>query len=185
MNYIDYTIIIIVLIGFLLGYKDGLVRKLIGLIGFVIGVFVAFKFAEPAGAYIAPVFNDDTELAVIIAGILIFLLVILLTSLIKRVIHPFDKVNRFLNQLLGGIAGVIQIVFFISGFLLFLNIFRFPSEDVRNGSLLYNDVYKVIPVTIDLIAGKDSKIKDLAREYIQGDNSFDFDDIDVDSTLTD
>lgn len=184
MNYIDYTIIIIVLIGFLLGYKDGLVRKLIGLLGFAIGIFLAFRFAAPAGVYLAPIFNNDLELAEIIAGILIFLVAILITSLVKRIIHPFDKVNRFLNQLLGGISGTIQMVFFVSGFLLFLNIFRFPDEETRKGSMFYEKVYKVIPVTIDLIIGEDSKLKDFVREFIERKNTFEFDDIDIDSTLT-
>jgi len=41
MNYIDYILIAIILIGFILGYKDGLVRKVIGLLGLVVAIFLA------------------------------------------------------------------------------------------------------------------------------------------------
>ncbi|HYX10303.1 MAG TPA: CvpA family protein [Bacteroidales bacterium] len=183
MNYVDYIIIAVVVIGFLLGYKDGLVRKLIGLAGFVVGVVLAFEFADQVGRYLAPIFNNEEDLSRIVSGILIFLVIILITSLIKRIVHPFDKVNRFLNQLLGGISGAIQIIFFISGFLLFLNIFNFPNDKAREGSLLYDKVYKVIPVTIDMVIGENSKTKNFIRQFIEQKNNFDFEDIDVDSTL--
>ena len=75
--------------------------------------------------------------------------------------------NLFINQLLGGFAGAIQIIFFISGFLLFLNIFNFPAAKDRENSFLYPKVYKVVPATIDLFMGSRSKAKDFIKNYIE------------------
>ena len=90
-----------------------------------------------------------------------------MASVLKRIIHPLDKVNRFMNQLLGGISGTMQILFFISGFLLFLNVFNVPNSEDKNSSLMYNSVYNVIPVTINLIIGEDSEALNLVKEFIE------------------
>ena len=183
MNYIDYIIFAVILIGFLLGYKDGLVRKVIGIIGLLVGVILAFEFSGQAGIFLAPIFDNEIYLAEIIGGILIFLIVILIASIIKRIVHPVDKVNRFINQLLGGISGAIQMIFFISGFLLFLNIFSVPSETARDNSLTYEKIYLVIPTTIDLIIGDDSKASSYIDDFIQQADTIDLREIEIDSTI--
>lgn len=167
MNYIDYVIIVIVLIGFLLGFKDGLVRKLIGLCGLIIGVVLAYKFSGKIGKFTTPFFNNDEYLANLISGILIFLVIILIASILKRIVHPLDKVNRLLNQSLGGIIGAIQITFFVSAFLLFLNIFGVPNAKQRSGSMFYGFVSDIIPKTVDLIAGPKTKAQEYIKEYIE------------------
>jgi len=167
LNYLDYIILIILIIGFLLGFKDGFVRKIIGLIGFIIGVILAFQFSNKVGKYLALFFNNDEYLSSVIAGITIFLIAILIASLIKRVVHPFDKVNRFINQFIGGIIGTVQIAFFLSAVFLFLNIFSFPNIAQRNNSLSYNFVLDLIPKSIDLIIGKNTKATDYLIKYIE------------------
>ena len=167
MNYIDYFIIIVVLIGFLLGFKDGLIRKIIGLIGLIAGIALAFEFSDKLGAILTPFFNNDSYLANIISGILIFLVVILIASIVKRIVHPLDKVNRFLNQFIGGLIGSAQIVLFLSGFMLFLDIFNFPAKDVKENSLLYKPVHNIIPAAFDLVIGKHSKVSDIIKDFIE------------------
>ncbi len=167
MNYIDFIIIFIIFIGFALGFRDGLIRKVIGLIGLVFGFVLALEFYQKLGFFISPIINDEIYLAEIIAWIFIFVGVIFLASVLKRIIHPLDKVNKFMNQLLGGISGTLQILFFISGFLLFLNVFNVPNSDDKNSSLMYNSVYNVIPVTINLIIGEDSEAFNLVKEFIE------------------
>ena len=169
MIYIDYIIAVVILIGFILGFKDGLVRKIIGLTGLALGILFAIEFSGDLGAFLSPVFNDEIYFSNIVSGFLIFFITILLASIIKRVVHPLDKVNKFLNQLLGGLTGAIQIIFFISGFLLFLNIFNVPSKETRNDSVFYNGIASLVPNTIDFILGDDSNTKNLFQKYIEGD----------------
>ena len=173
MNYIDFIIVFVLFIGFALGFRDGLIRKIIGLIGLVVGFVVALEFYQRAAIMIAPYINDEIYLAEIIAWIVIFIGVIFLTSILKRIIHPLDKVNKFTNQLLGGIAGTLQILFFISGFLLFLSVFNIPSEKSKKESLLYTKAYGVIPYSIDLIIGEDSEAMNLVKEFIEQSSNVD------------
>ncbi len=166
-NYIDYIILILILIGFILGYKDGLVRKLIGLAGLIAAVILAINYSTELGNYLAPAFNNEEYLAKIIAGILIFLGTILLVSIIKRLIHPVDKVNKFINQFLGGIAGALQITFVLSVFLLLLNILSFPKEEDKDASVLYSSIYKIVPTAIELVVGPEFKPEGFIKDYIK------------------
>ena len=76
MNYVDYIIIAVVLIVFILGFKDGLVRKVIGVVGLIAGIILAFTYSSEVGNFLAPIFDNEQNLAEIIGGILIFLVVI-------------------------------------------------------------------------------------------------------------
>jgi len=167
MNYVDFIIIFFLFIGFALGFRDGLIRKLIGLIGLVIGFVLALEFYQRLAILISPLVNDEIYLAEIVAWLLIFIFVIFLASILKRVIHPLDKVNRFTNQLLGGISGTLQILFFISGFLLFFNVFDYPAKETRDNSLLYDKVYNVIPFSVSLVIGEKSEAMNLVKDFIE------------------
>ncbi|MBK8946505.1 MAG: CvpA family protein [Ignavibacteriae bacterium] len=170
MNYIDYILIVIIFIGFILGYKDGLVRKLIGLLGLILGIYLAISYADVIGEKLAPIFNDETYLAKMIGGLVIFLGTILFASIIKRLVHPVDKVNKFINQLLGGITGTIQIIFFVSVFLLLLNVLNVPKQNDKDNSLLYSSIYNVTPTIIDLIIGSNFKTEGFLKDYINSKN---------------
>ncbi len=166
MNLLDIIIIVIALIGFILGYKDGFIRKLIGLIGFGLGIYLAVKFAGDLGKILEKIFGIEIYLSEIIAGILIFLFIIFLSSVIKRVIHPFDKVNNLINQIIGGTVGTIQILFFVSALLFLMNIFNAPAKKIKNSSLFYSKVYRIIPSTVDYLNNYTPKTKQIIKDYI-------------------
>ena len=101
MNVIDILIIVAVLIGFILGFKDGFIRKLIGVLGFALAIITAAVFAGKIGTMIEVAFGIEFYLAEIIGGVVLFFGVILVFTLLKRIIHPFDRVNNIINQLPG------------------------------------------------------------------------------------
>ena len=107
MNYIDFIIVFFLFVGFALGFRDGLIRKFIGLIGLVVGFVLALEFYQRLAFIISSYVNDEIYLAEIVSWIFIFIGTIFLASILKRIIHPLDKVNKFTNQLLGGIAGTL------------------------------------------------------------------------------
>ena len=84
MSILDIILIVIILIGFILGFKDGFVRKLIGLIGFALAIFLAITFAFDLGKIIESITGIEIYLSEIIGGIIIFIVVIFIFSIIKR-----------------------------------------------------------------------------------------------------
>lgn len=167
MNPIDLVIIVTLLVGFILGFKDGFVRKLIGIIGFILAIVLASLFKYELGKMIEYVFGIENYLSEIMGAIVIFFGVILVFTLLKRIIHPFDKVNNLINQLIGGAVGIIQLLFFLSAVFLLLNVFDVPAKSVKESSALYNITYKVIPTTIDFISSYTPNPKKMIKEYIK------------------
>ena len=166
MNVLDFVIIGIFLVGFILGYKDGFIRKIIGFIGFIAAIFLTAIFYLRFGMLIESVLGLEIYLAKIVAGLLIFLVVMFIFAVLKRVIHPFDKVNNFLNQILGGAIGAVQILFFMSAVFFLLNVFDVPSKQTAAKSTFYSKVYSILPVTIDFLDNYTPKTKELLQDYI-------------------
>ncbi len=102
MNLVDFIIAVIALVGFILGFKDGFVRKIIGFTGFILAVILAINFASGLGKYMENAFGIEYYLSELIAGAVIFIGTIVLFAVLKRLIHPFDKVNNLVNQIVGG-----------------------------------------------------------------------------------
>ena len=166
MNLIDVIILIIAAIGFILGFKDGFIRKVIGFAGFILAIVLAINFASDLGRYMEEVLGIEYYLSELIAGVAIFSLTIFLFAVLKRIIHPFDKVNNIINQFIGGAVGMIQILFFLSAAFYLLNIFSIPSNDTQKNSLIYGSVYNIIPGTIDWLSDYTPDAKKRIKDYI-------------------
>lgn len=167
MNFIDIIIVVLLLAGFILGFKDGFVRKIIGLLGFALAIFLSVFYASSLGKIIESIFGIEYYLAEIIGGFVIFCITIVIFAVIKRIVHPFDKVNNLINQMLGGLVGFIQILFFISAAFYLLNIFNVPGTKTKNSSILYYGVYAILPKTIDYLKRFTPDSKKLIKEYIK------------------
>jgi len=163
---LDIVIVVTLLIGFILGYKDGFIRKLIGLVGLAIAIYLAVILGAPVGRLIESTFGIEFYLAEIIGGASVFLIIMIIISVLKRVIHPFDKVNNLLNQILGGAVGVIQVLFFLSAVFIIIKIFDLPDGDTAKSSLIYSPVYNVIPTTINYLHEYTPDSRKIIKDYI-------------------
>jgi membrane protein required for colicin V production len=167
LNTIDAIILIAVLIGFILGFKDGFVRKLIGIIGFILAIVAAVFLANGFGEMIEDAFGIELYLAEIVGGVAVFFLVTIIFTLLKRIVHPFEKVNNLINQIAGGMVGSFQILFFLSSLFLIMNIFDFPDNTARNRSVFYNPTSKILPATIDYLSSYTPQTKQIIKDYIE------------------
>jgi membrane protein required for colicin V production len=163
---LDALIITGVIVGFILGFKDGFIRKLIGIIGFVLAVVAAVFFAGKLGLLIESIFGIEYYLAEIIGGLVIFISIITIFVFLKRVVHPFDKVNNLINQIVGGVVGSIQILYFLSAIFIIVNIFDLPDKDTRKQSIFYNNTLNVIPFTIQYLSYYTPEPRKLIENYI-------------------
>ena len=166
MNFIDVIILVAIAVGFLLGFKDGFVRKLVGIVGFIAAVIVAILFSSFVGRIIEATLGIEFYLAEIMAGLLLFISIMIVTTILKRVIHPFDKVNNLINQLIGGFVGILQLLFFLSAIFLLLNIFDFPDKKTQKSSMFYRYAYGVIPTSVDFLKDYTPSTEDVIKDYI-------------------
>jgi uncharacterized membrane protein required for colicin V production len=66
----------------------------------------------------------------------------------------------------GGLVGVIQLLFFLSAILLLLNIFNFPDKKTQESSLLYDYAYGVIPTSVNFLKNYTPSTEDIIKDYI-------------------
>jgi len=150
-NYIDYAVIIFVIIGFLLGLKDGLIKKVISLAALIAAIFISITFSHDVKKIAMQITSLDALPAMIVSFILIFVVSFLVASLLSRLLKPRDGVISLINKFLGGIVGVFQIWLILSALFIFLNLFSFPDKESRVQSHLYNFTFSLIPNTFKVI----------------------------------
>jgi membrane protein required for colicin V production len=166
LNLFDILILAFIAIGFILGFKDGFVRKIIGIVGFIIATLLSIKLAAFVGKVIESALNIEFYLSEIIGGIAIFLFVIVVFSIIKRVVHPFDKVNNIINQIVGGVIGILQVLFFLSALFLLLNVFNQPSKKITSKSFFHEKILGIIPSVISSVRVYTPETKKMIKDYI-------------------
>ncbi len=166
MNYLDIIVLIFLAIAFILGFKDGLVRKLIGFVGFVLGLVLGIILAAPFGSVLNKVLGFEIYFAKIAAGVITFIVIIIITAITKRIVHPHDKVNNLINRITGGILGVLQFAVFLSSIFFLLNTFSFPSQEQKEKSLSYNTIAGILPSLVDLFVKHSTDAEKQIKELI-------------------
>lgn len=122
------TVLIIILIGFAAwGFANGFIRAVGGIIGIIIGAFIAARYYVVLSTIIQPFFGPYGGLAAIVAFAAIFLLVGRLFGIVVLLfekafdilaIIPFLKsINRLAGALFGFLLGVLLVgtLLFVAG----------------------------------------------------------------------
>lgn len=170
MNILDIIIFAVFLIGFALGYKDGIIRKIIGLIGLALAIYLSAKYAESFGNVLSQITNIENYFAKIIGAVILFFFIIGVFALIKRLVQPFDKVNNLINQLLGAVVGSAQLLFFLSAIFFILSMFGLPQESTTKGSAFYKTIYNILPETVNFLNDYTPAPKKFFDNYSNGNN---------------
>ena len=87
INWIDVSIMIIILLNMIIGIRRGIIRGIINLIGVIAAIFLAIFWFKEVGEYISSHSQISTE----IANILGFAIIFLGIYLIARIIEIFFK----------------------------------------------------------------------------------------------
>jgi len=157
LNWIDIVVVVLALASFYLGYKEGFIKKVFDVIGFFLGIFLAIKFAAEMGSVYKSLLGVADGSAGIIGGVTIFIFFQVLTTVIVKATKIHDKVNHLINKLVGGVAGAIQIIIFLSAIFFAASKLSFPAEETTKGSYFYSSVKSLLPSIIDAILPQDEK----------------------------
>jgi membrane protein required for colicin V production len=102
---VDWIIAAVVLVSVLVGLLRGVTREIVSLAGWVLGLVLAFFFAEQVGATL-PV--EPPELRTVIGAVLILAGVLVLAALLGAVLRALLAAVKLsaLDRLLGGLFGL-------------------------------------------------------------------------------
>jgi uncharacterized membrane protein required for colicin V production len=113
MNILDIIIIVLILIFGIAGFKEGLVRGVIKLIGFVITIILIAVFADPLGKLADSIPFVPHKAAVILVFLSFFILGSIFFSIIGNIVKKAVHLTPlgFFDSILGITIGVIKALF--------------------------------------------------------------------------
>lgn len=113
MTVIDIIILVLLALAVFKGIKDGLMRQLGGIVGLILGIFLAGRFSAMLSGWlqrVAPTLSENVVkvLSFIVIIVVVCLCVVLLSRLLEKVI----KITTlgWINRLLGALLAVSTVV---------------------------------------------------------------------------
>ena len=150
MTTTDILIIFGITLFMALGFRDGLFKKIYGILGFWGGLVIAIKFMSPFSETLGEWFDFSTEVCLVLAFFIIFLLSLVITNLLYRWFgRSASDTMQFRSRIGGALLGGAQGLVAISLILIMFNIFEIPSEEEQKESALYKKTLKIAPAVFD------------------------------------
>ena len=116
MSTIDITLMVLIIIGAVIGYREGFLMELFSFLGIVLGVIGAFKLLGWAILLLTDNFNIDKKILPYVAFAVVFLAIVIVVRLIGNMIKlSIDK--SFLgrvDQVAGAGLGLLKTAFMLS-----------------------------------------------------------------------
>ena len=108
MNWIDLTLLVVLLLFGLRGYFRGLFREVFSLLGLAAGFVGAARYAEPLATLVATYWNAAPIILKAVAFLICFFLIYFLFNLVGWLLHRSAKVLflQTVNRLGGVVIGV-------------------------------------------------------------------------------
>ena len=130
MELLDIIVLVLFVAGLVSGIKEGLVKQVMGLVGFIAGLFIGKAIYLSVAEKLTPFLGVSEKTTRIIAFALILILVPLLFSLIAWLISKFLKSVGlgWVNRLLGGLVSIVTTALVIG--LVFVGIESFDTNEV-------------------------------------------------------
>ncbi len=104
MNILDIILAIVLALGAIQGFRKGIIAQLCGIVGVVLGAWLAFKFGAKLGDWIGVQLNE------VVAYVIVFLVAVLAASLMGRIAAAVLKATGLgiLNRLGGLVLSVVE-----------------------------------------------------------------------------
>ncbi|MEX0780055.1 MAG: CvpA family protein [Balneolales bacterium] len=164
MNLLDIIILAPLLLFAFQGYRNGLIRELLGAVGLILAIFFSFQYMADLSAYLIVQMDTDSAFVPYFSFGIIFLLVLLAVQIVIYLIEGILRIT-FLslpNRLLGSLFSALKAGLVISIILLLFSGFNLPEEKVVSDSLFYPYIIQLAPETYNTLA----KIYPGATNYI-------------------
>ena len=155
MNWIDASILIIMMLSSIFGLWRGLVREIFSLVTWIFALLLARRYSDVLANFLFSSFDNQT-ISYVVAFALIFIIVMMLGTLLNFLLSKLLMFTglKFIDRLLGGVFGIARgvIISFIG---LFASSFFFSQAQVWQQS-------KLIPYGQNMI--------EISRVFIQDRN---------------
>ncbi len=166
MNYIDFVIIIILIISAVRGGSKGFIVEISSLAALIFGVWGAMKFSGATEVFLVNRLNLDWEYINIVAFAITLVIIIILINYLAKIIEKILKAAALspINRILGIVFSVAKSAFFLGVIIILIDkieekIDAVPSKDIK-ASMLYTPMKNVALSTFPFLEGIYNDLKD-------------------------
>jgi len=142
MNYLDIIIVLPLLYGAIKGFLNGLVKEITGVLGLIIGVYVAVNFASYLYPKATEFLAGYEQFVPIIAFATLFVVSILAISLLGNILEKLTKILALgiIIRILGSIFGFLKAIILVSFVLFILTEHKLINQQIQKESVLLNPI---------------------------------------------
>ncbi|MCX6334773.1 MAG: CvpA family protein [Bacteroidia bacterium] len=156
MNWIDFIIVIAIILSIISGFTNGLVKEVASLVGLILGIWGAIKFSDFTADKLYEWFDMSGKYVGIIAFIITFCAIVVIIHFIGIMADKVvDAISiGFLNRLLGMAFGAVKNILIMSVIFTVLNAIEarrpFLPKAIE-GSKFYKPISDIVPAIFPVI----------------------------------
>lgn len=168
MNTFDIIFLILFIISLYQGYKRGLIVELCGIVGIILGIYVAYNFSD----FIFDSLGVESDSTKLISYVLIVIAVLIIIAIAARAVSKLLDFTGLgvINKLLGAVASFVKYVMVISMFIAVFNSlnnkFHWVGRSTIDQSKCYSSMITVSDTIFPFLKNFTS-IVDTTVEFIQ------------------
>ena len=163
LSILDIIILLLIGWGAYKGFKNGVVKELAGLIGFVLAIWAGFSLAFIFADFYKEKFEIPSSIIPVIAFLSAFVLMLVVVILLGKVLDKIIKgaaLSTF-NKIMGLVFGVLKLAFVTGALIGVLGKSRIFSDRIRQDSFTYPILEVYCEATIEYSIGWFPKAKNV------------------------
>jgi membrane protein required for colicin V production len=160
LNFIDYIILIILVLFLIQGYRKGIIISLASIAALVLGIYIAVHFSNYLDATLLEHLHPSRKWLPILSFAITFVLVVIAVMLVAKLTEKLVDVvgmgffNHIGGALVGLVKGVILVSILIFIFISFDSKGKWLTEKDKKGSFFYSHVAEVFPKLMKKFGGE-------------------------------
>jgi uncharacterized membrane protein required for colicin V production len=133
----------------LVGFRDGVIRKLVAIVMFIVALFVGQMFRHDLGQLLADNGWIESTDSSMYAYLIIFFAIATLQGLLYKMLTKSYKIGGFMDRIGGLALGFVEGALFLSCLFFILAQTGFPSRDLKRDSMFYKPIVNIAPQILD------------------------------------
>lgn len=146
---LDFLFAFPLIISALLGFRDGLVRKVVAIAVVIGGMFLSQLFMKDVADLLVKYISTDKSSAPITAYFMIFFTLILLQSLLYRLLAKGYKIGGIADRIIGCGLGLLEAALILSVVLVMFSLRGIPDRKTARDSRAYGTLISLAPLITD------------------------------------
>lgn len=142
MPFIDFVILLLFIWAVYKGWRQGFLKEIISMVGFVVGLFVAAELYSSFGGFLSPHIGASPTVANILAFLVLWIVVPILLGLLANLLTKALKGMKIglPNSILGAVVSVLKYLILMSCVFNVMSFLGIVGKDKAEKSYLYEPV---------------------------------------------